>query len=161
MKTKPILDATCGGRMMWFDKKNPLALFVDNRKLPLTRLCDGRTFQVKPDVVADFTQLPFPDKQFHLVVFDPPHLVRVNDDAYMKIKYERLPDDWEIVLRKGFSECMRVLVDYGTLIFKWSEIQIPTRRVIDAIGEKPLFGHISGKKSNTHWMTFMKVPDHP
>lgn len=28
---QPVLDATCGGRMIWFDKKNPLALFVDKR----------------------------------------------------------------------------------------------------------------------------------
>lgn len=53
---------------------------------------------------------------------------------------------------------MRVLDDYGVLIFKWSEVQIPTSKVIEAIGQKPLFGHISGKKSNTHWMTFMRFP---
>jgi hypothetical protein len=91
-------------------------------------------------------------------VFDPPHLIRINDDAYMKIKFERLPDDWMQVLHDGFKECMRVLDDYGTLIFKWSEIQIPTREVIEAVGQQPLFGHISGRKSNTHWMTFMKLP---
>lgn len=143
---------------MWFDKHNPNVLYVDKRRLPETRLCDNRRFEVDPDMIADFTNLPFPDRAFKLVVFDPPHLIRVNDDAYMKIKFERLPDDWETVLHDGFHECMRVLDDYGTLIFKWSEIQIPTRDVIKAVGVKPLFGHISGKKSNTHWMTFMKIP---
>lgn len=156
---KLILDATCGGRMMWFDKTNPLALFIDNRELPPTDLCDGRLFEVKPDVIADFTSLPFPDKHFKLVVFDPPHLIRVSDVAYMKVKYERLTKDWPTVIRNGFNECMRVLDDYGTLIFKWSEIQIPTSKVIEAIGKQPLFGHISGKKMNTHWMTFMKIPE--
>lgn len=29
----PILDATCGGRMMWFDHNNPACLYVDNRQL--------------------------------------------------------------------------------------------------------------------------------
>ena len=155
---KLILDATCGGRMMWFDKNNPLALFVDKRKVPETTLCDGRRFRVDPDVVADFTCLPFPDKYFKLIVFDPPQLIRSGDQCYLTIKYGKLESDWAETIRKGFQECMRVLDDYGTLIFKWSEIQIPTRKVIEAIGQQPLFGHISGKKSNTHWMTFMKLP---
>lgn len=30
--------------------------------------------------------------------------------------------------------------------------------VINAIGHLPLFGHISGRKSKTHWMAFMKIP---
>lgn len=155
---KPILDVTCGGRMMWFDKHNPACLYLDNRELPETELCDGRKFRVKPDVIADFTNLPFADDTFSLVVFDPPHLIRVGDDAYMAIKYGRLGADWKSVLHDGFQECMRVLKPNGTLIFKWSEVQIPTREVINAIGQDPLFGHISGKKMNTHWMTFMKLP---
>lgn len=151
MNYPPILDVTCGGRMMWFEHKNPACLYVDNRTLEPTNLCDGRLFEVKPDLVADFTNLPFPDEQFHLVVFDPPHLIRVSDTAYLKLKQEDL--------RKGFEECMRVLREYGTLIFKWSEVQISTRQVIEAIGQKPLFGHRSGKQSNTHWMAFMKLPE--
>ena len=50
-------------------------------------------------------------------------------------------------------------LDYGTLIFKWSDIQIPTNKVIEAIGCKPLFGNRCGRKSKTHWMTFMKLPE--
>ena len=154
----PILDATCGGRMMWFNKKNPNALYIDHRELSETHLCDGRTFAVSPDIIADFRELPFPDDTFHLVVFDPPHLINVNDTAYMAIKFERLTDDWKEVIRDGFNECMRVLCDYGTLVLKWSEVQISTRDVITAIGKEPLFGHISGRKMNTHWMCFMKMP---
>ena len=54
---KPILDACCGSRMFWFDKNNPMALFMDNRELDDT-LCDGRSLQVKPDVVGDFRDMP-------------------------------------------------------------------------------------------------------
>lgn len=154
----PILDATCGGRMMWFDHDNPACLYIDNRQLEPTNLCDGRMFSVQPDIVADFRDLPFPDKTFHLVVFDPPHLIRVSDQAYMRVKYGRLDSTWQDDLRAGFNECMRVLDDYGVLIFKWSEVQIPTSKVIEAIGQKPLFGHISGRKSNTQCMTFMRFP---
>jgi len=161
MKNKypPILDVTCGGRMMWFDHNNPLCLYVDKRELPPTDFGEGRLFEVKPDMIADFRHLPFLDGTFHLVVFDPPHLIRVSDKAYLKIKFERLSDTWQADLKAGFDECMRVLADYGTLIFKWSEIQIPTKKVIEAIGHKPLFGHISGRQSKTHWLAFMKTPN--
>ncbi|MFX7021108.1 SAM-dependent methyltransferase, partial [Acinetobacter baumannii] len=29
--------------------------------------------------------------------------------------------------------------------------------VLALTDQKPLFGHISGKRSNTHWITFMKI----
>ena len=44
----------------------------------------------------------------------------------------------------------------GVLIFKWSEYDIPAEKVWKAIGQKPLFGHHSGKKSTTFWGCFMK-----
>ena len=156
---KPILDATCGGRMMWFDKHNPHVLYVDRRELTETTLCDGRRFEVKPDMLADFRHLPFADKSFMHVVFDPPHLIHVNDDAYMAIKYGRLHDDWQQVLHDGFWECMRVLDDYGTLIFKWSEVQIYKADVLTAIGYEPMYGDRNRRAKGTHWMAFMKFPE--
>lgn len=59
-------------------------------------------------------------------------------------------------LKAGFEECMRVLEPFGTLIFKWNENQIKVSEILTAIGQEPLFGHKSGKLSNTHWMSFMK-----
>lgn len=50
---KQILDACCGSRMFWFDKENPAAVFMDNRSFA-QNLCDGRRFEVKPDLIADF-----------------------------------------------------------------------------------------------------------
>lgn len=120
-KLPPVLDVTCGGRMMWFDKQHPLALYLDNREIADVELCDGRHFSVRPDIVADFTALPFPDKSFRLVVFDPPHLVRAGEASYTAVKYGRLDPNWRTTLRAGFRECMRVLRPGGTLIFKWNE----------------------------------------
>ena len=60
------------------------------------------------------------------------------------------------MLRDGFQECMRVLKPDGVLIFKWSEYDIPAAHVWKAIGQKPLFGHHSGKQSRTFWACFMK-----
>lgn len=113
-------------------------------------------YSCEPDIIADFTDLPFEDNSFYLVVFDPPHLITGVETAWLSKLYGRLPDDWRDVIRKGFEECWRVLKPNGTLIFKWNEVQIPTREVIKAIGHDPLFGHRSGKKSQTHWITFFK-----
>ena len=68
---KQILDACCGSRMFWFDKEHPATVFMDNRSFA-QNLCDGRRFEVKPDLIADFREIPFPDESFRLVVFDPP-----------------------------------------------------------------------------------------
>ena len=72
-----ILDATCGSRTIWFTKDNPNCLYIDKRVEHGTRIWKStkndseRRIDVEPDIVADFTQLPFPDKSFYLVVFDP------------------------------------------------------------------------------------------
>lgn len=77
MNEKKILDVTCGSRTMWFDKNNPAALYCDKRIEDMeVAFGKARTsihqLHVHPDVVCDFTDLPFPDESFPLVVFDPP-----------------------------------------------------------------------------------------
>lgn len=162
---KHILDATCGSRTIWFQKNHPMAVYMDCREEHGTAIWRStkndsvRTLDVEPDVLADFTDMPFDDNSFELVVFDPPHLVKVGENAWLKRKYGKLPKNWENMIHDGFWECMRVLKPYGALVFKWSEVDIPTRRVIDAIGSEPLFGHRSGKAMKTHWMVFMKTPE--
>ena len=94
---------------------------------------------------------------FSLVVFDPPHLRRVGENSWMRKKYGQLGENWREMLHDGFRECMRVLKPDGVLIFKWAETQIPAADVWAAIGERPLFGHHSGKKSQTFWGCFMKL----
>ncbi len=160
---KPVLDATCGSKMIWFDPENPLALFVDNRVVENRKIYDGkdgkRYLTVKPDVVADFKHLPFESESFYLVVFDPPHLISGGDNGWQVQKYGRLPKNWEVELRAGFAECMRVLKTFGTLVFKWSEVQIPVSKVIEAVGGGvyfPLFGNKCGKQGKTHWLCYIK-----
>jgi len=149
---KRILDATCGSRMIWFDKENPDVVYMDNRQLSIT-LCDGRVLNINPDVIADFRAMPYPDNSFYLVVFDPPHLRYAGNESWLAKKYGILSDDWKNDIRQGFIECMRVLKPNGTLIFKWNEEQIKLSEVIKAIGHKPLFGN---RRSKTHWLVFMK-----
>lgn len=63
------------------------------------------------------------------------------------------------MLHDGYRECIRVLKPDGVLIFKWAETDIPAADVWKAIGEKPLFGHHSGKRSMTFWGCYMKLED--
>jgi hypothetical protein len=80
----------------------------------------------------------------------------LNDNAYMAKQYGRLEGNWPDMLRHGFSECFRVLVPNGVLVFKWNECQVPVRDILALTNEPPLFGHKSGKQSKTHWIVFMK-----
>ena len=150
---KPIIDVCCGSKMFWFDKENKNVVFMDNRELEDT-LCDGRKLIVKPDVIADFRQIPYKDNSFKLVVFDPPHLIKAGEKSWLAKKYGVLDETWPSDLKQGFKECMRVLDKFGVLIFKWNEQQIKLKQILDAIGYKPLFGDKRGK---THWLVFMKT----
>jgi tRNA G10 N-methylase Trm11 len=156
---KVILDATCSTRSIWFDKHCPAAIYFDQRQGCVVKKMGTkryeRTMLVEPDVVGDFRHLPFPDESFYHVVFDPPHL-HISENAWIYNMYGSLPEDWQSLIRDGFWECMRVLKTYGTLVFKWSDLEITTREVLNAIGCEPLYGHRSGKKMNTHWMVFLK-----
>ena len=158
---KKILDMTCGSKTIWFDKNNPNTVFCDKRHENY-ELYFGKnrtslhTCSVEPDVQCDFTDLPFEDNTFSLVIFDPPHLLHAKDTAWLVKKYGKLDDTWPQMLHDGFTEGMRVLKPDGVLIFKWSEYDIPAVKVWKAIGQKPLFGHHSGRKSKTFWACFMK-----
>jgi len=155
IKDKIILDACCGSRMFWFDKQNPDVLFTDNRTEDII-LCDGRTLEIKPDMEVDFTDMPFEDETFKMVVFDPPHMNKLGKNTWMAQKYGVLLPTWETDIKAGFDESMRVLKKEGFLIFKWNEAQITLNKVLEVIKVKPLFGHITGKHGKTIWLCFMK-----
>lgn len=116
----------------------------------------ARLLRVNPDVVADFTKLPFADGQFAMVVFDPPHLEKVGKTSWLARKYGKLEGDWKEMLRLGFAECFRVLKSEGSLIFKWNEMDVSVTTILKLTPEKPLFGNKSGKAGKTHWIVFMK-----
>ena len=144
--------------MFWFDKENPNVIFGDNRELKDT-LCDGRSLEIKPDLNMDFRNIPFTDNSFKLVVFDPPHLKQLGKNSWMAKKYGVLSDNWQEDIKKGFSECFRVLENQGILIFKWNEQQIKVSEILSLTEQKPLFGHKSGKLQKTHWLCFIKLND--
>jgi SAM-dependent methyltransferase len=155
IENKKILDPCCGSRMFWFDSNNENVLFGDIRNEEHV-LCDGRALTINPDIEIDFCNMPFEDGSFKLVVFDPPHLRHLGKKSWMAKKYGILGNDWREDLKNGFSECFRVLDADGVLIFKWNETQIKTSDILKLTDKRPLFGHQSGKRSNTHWVCFMK-----
>lgn len=154
----PVLDAACGPRMFWFDRADSRALFIDKRRENLhadTR--EGRRqIVVDPDILADFTALPFQDDTFTLVVFDPPHTF-CGKNSWMRKKYGTLEPNWREEIRRGFAECFRVLCPLGTLIFKWNAYRVPVSSVLELTPARPLFGQRCGTTAKTHWLVFLKV----
>jgi len=144
---------------MWFDRSDDRALFIDirNEIVEFSEVSGNTPLAIHPDQVCDFTDMPFPDETFSLVVFDPPHVKRDEPKGDVTKQYGCLKGDWQEMLRKGFSECFRVLKPNRVLIFKWSSIQFPLKDILKLTNEKPLFGHPSGKKMNTHWVCFLKT----
>jgi hypothetical protein len=149
---KEIIDVCCGSRMFWFDKNNDNVVFMDNREIETT-LCDGRKLIVAPDIVGDFRNIPFGDELFSLVVFDPPHLLKIGENSWLCKKYGKLNSEWRIDISQGFDECMRILKKNGILVFKWNEEQIKLTEILASIKYVPLLGN---KRAKTHWLIFMK-----
>lgn len=160
---KTALDPCCGSRMMWVSRDDERCVFGDIRRETLTvtdqshgRAGGSRSIVIDPDVMMDFRDLPFADGTFRLVAFDPPHIERAGPRSWLAAKYGKLGDDWRDDLRRGFSECFRVLEPGGVLVFKWSEVHQPLSAILALTPERPLFGQVSGRHRTTHWLVFMK-----
>jgi len=165
IRKKIILDPCCGGRQMWVDKKNPLVVYGDIRTAAPGHIKEQPNHSVEPDIIIDFRNMPFDDKSFKLVVFDPPHLTitRTGTVSIMVKKFGCLiAETWQSDLKKGFAECWRVLEDFGVLIFKWNDVEISYKKVLAIIGQQPLFQNTLKKNSarnSTYWACFMKIPE--
>ena len=169
MTSERILDATCGNRTIWFQKNEPHTTYCDIRReehesdfgkaLNKNGKQKHRHLVINPDIQCSFTDLPFENETFNLVVFDPPHICNLAENAWMRKSYGSLDGNWKPMIRDGFAECMRVLKVGGVLVFKWSDVSVSTRDILNVIGHEPLFGHRSGKKMNTHWMCYMKFAE--
>lgn len=165
---KFILDACCGGRMMWFNKNHPNVLYVDNRIAEKGHIQGGFNpgHEVRPDMIMDYRNLALTDKSFKLVVFDPPHLSSLTETSIMRKKYGVLnAETWQEDIAVAFKECWRVLEDYGVLIVKWNDIEIPYKKLLSLFRESPLFMNITaGNKAlknhnRSYWFCFMKIPE--
>ena len=161
---KYILDACCGGRMMWFNKEHPNTVYIDNRIEKSGHVKQNPNHCVKPDYLMDFRKMAFPDKTFRMVIFDPPHLHSLTPTSIMRKKYGCLSElHWGNDLKKALNECWRVLDDYGTLIFKWNDIEISYKKILELVDFKPLVMNITAgqkalkEKHRSYWFCFMKL----
>ena len=160
LSEKFILDVCCGSRMFWFDKKHPNTIFSDIREYDKGFIDNRPNRELHPDIIMDFRKLDFPDKSFKLVVFDPPHLITDSEKSAIVKEYGRLNKyTWKEDIKKGFDECWRVLDNYGILIFKWAEVSISRKEILDLIEREPLFGHPRYSKVRNSWFCFMKIPE--
>lgn len=150
--SKIILDVCCGSKMFYFDKNRDDLITMDIRKEQFE--IHGKKVNVNPDIVADFTNIPFQDESFYHIVFDPPHLISPGNNSIMYAQYGGLKKEiWKEELEKGFKECWRVLRHGGTLVFKWSEHDISLKSILKLCPYQPLYGHKRGK---TVWLVFVK-----
>lgn len=158
---KSIVDVCCGSRMFWFDKKDQRAVYCDRRKeqhilKDKTAKTGERILDVNPDLQCDFTNLPFKDNSFQVVVFDPPHLIGNGKSGWLAKKYGKLDQSWREDICNGFLECFRVLNSGGTLIFKWNETDIPVSEILKLTPHTPIVGNRCGKLNKSHWLVFLK-----
>jgi hypothetical protein len=159
-KSKFILDACCGPRMMWVDKNHPNALYIDVRK-------EGKGFvesrdkrEIKPDMIADFTNLPF-DHKFKLIVWDPPHLIAKSMKGILTKTFGCLnAETWPKMFQDGFNELWDHLEDYGILVFKFNNYDVKFSKILKLFHTQPLIKNIvsNNKRSVTKWFLFMKIP---
>ena len=156
-KEKIVLDVCCGPKGMWFDKHDDRALYLDKREEEHTNEYKSgkKSMKINPDIIGDFTDIKQPDNSFWHIVFDPPHIKR-NALGEITKRYGNLEGDWKEMIKQGFEECFRVLKPNGTLVFKWCEVQFPVKDILSLTDKKPLYGHKSGKKMQTHWICFIK-----
>tara|TARA_R110000823_G_scaffold300246_1_gene421028 strand:- start:119 stop:619 length:501 start_codon:yes stop_codon:yes gene_type:complete len=155
---KNILDVCCGGKMFWFDKNNKDTLYCDIRHTDDGYIEHCPNWKCEPDMIADYRDLPFDDNSFHLIVWDIPHIIK-NTNGIISKKYGSLGDNWKEDSSKAFDSIWRVLKPNGTLIFKYSDLNIKSSDMLNLFPIKPLFGTMSKKAvNNTYWFCFYKSP---
>lgn len=156
LEGRTVLDPCCGGRMFYFDKHHPLVIYGDVRQESVSMTDRGklRSLDIAPDVILDFTCMPFLDDSFNFVVFDPPHLINSGKNSWLAKKYGKLDKcSWQDTLSAGLSECIRVVKPGCVVAMKWSEGDISTAKLLKALPYSPAFGDKQGKK---RWLFFIK-----
>ncbi|MFB6213967.1 MAG: SAM-dependent methyltransferase [Candidatus Nanohaloarchaea archaeon] len=163
-----ILDATCGGRSIWLpdNKEREDTLYIDKREEdPGFHGQEGETYEVNPDERMDFRDLPFQDKEFDHIVFDPPHVTTPDGmerlTGQVNKKYGALrAQTWQRDIRQGFEELFRVLMPRGTLAFKFNDSCVDFKEVLNLAPQRPLYGTTTKKQNTeTRWFIFYKEPE--
>lgn len=155
-----ILDACCAGRQIWFQKFQKNTIFMDIREVKKGTIQLQPNWSIEPTIIGNYKKMPFKNNSFKLVVWDIPHTLGKKINGIIQMKYGYLDrDNYSQDLKQGFSEIMRVLDDYGILEFKYADVAIPCKEILNLFPIKPLFGTVTKKGvNNTYWFCFMKIP---
>jgi hypothetical protein len=145
-----ILDLSAGNRAVWFNKKHPLATYLDKRE------------SVCPDVVCDTTKIPESvGKDFDLIVFDPPHMnCGPNSNMSKCYGYSTTQEILDTISGSG-KEAHRVSKPNALMALKWNTHDIKLERVFNLLPDwEPLFGHLTkdGPRSQTYWVMLKRKP---
>jgi len=153
-----ILDVTMGHRGMQKEMRERFG--VDG---PITSM-DIREVMgngMRPDVVADSRDMPFPDASFDLVMFDPPFSFH-NSKSCGNAQYNRFYVTYGLNLytsraelgeyiRGTFKEISRVLTPEGQCVMKWSESRIKLDFPLSLAGD--LVEVKRWQRPSKHWGT--------
>lgn len=144
-----VLDLSAGNRAIWFNKKNPIATYLDKRlEVNPTFVCDTRSI---PDEVGD---------GFDLVVFDPPHMNCGPKSNMSKVYGYHTTDEILETIAGSAREAHRVTKYNALMALKWNTHDIRLQRVFDLMPQwEPLFGHLTkdGPRSQTYWVMLRRI----
>jgi len=147
MEKMKILDACCGNRTFWYNKKHPAVTYIDIKK------------DVDPDLIMDCRNTNFKEKTFDLIVFDPPHCsYSEKNKGLFKEKYGGYTSaGTRSFIKKSFIEFERILKKDGLVVFKWNTHCQKLNVILSMIKNfEVLFGHLTAYKtkhsSQTYWL---------
>lgn len=144
-----ILDLSAGNRAIWFNKKHPLATYLDKRK------------EVDPDIVCDTNSLPEEvGACYDLVVWDPPHMNCGPKSNMSRVYGHHTTAEILKLLEQTGNEAHRVSNVNALMALKWNTHDIKLKRVFDLLPKwEPLFGHLTkdGPGSQTYWIMLRRL----
>lgn len=114
---------------------------------------------IKPDIVSEWKDAPFPDNYFDMIVFDPPHKISKEGSEVCKleVRYGRLySTTWKHELKTGIKKLFDILKPEGIFIFKWAETDKPLSEVLPLFPYPLMFGTVTNANNNNYWIVFIK-----
>ncbi len=151
-----ILDATAGNQHMWGGRSSPLVVFLDVES----------GLKVPPDIIADNRCLPFRNKVFTCVIYDPPWIPYIlskhNDPTEEMSTFWGTPGkknrDLFVMIHKAQKEFKRVT---SRLCVKWGDYKVSRWKILPFFKGWKLVHELVYKsqygqgRSKTYWWTFV------
>ncbi len=147
-----ILDMSAGNRAVWFNKKHPLATYIDIRE------------SVAPDFVMDSTDMcRFESGIFDLIVFDPPHVNAGRNSGLSRSYGHHTTDQIRKIIKGSGKAAHRVSKENALMAFKWGTHDIKLDKILELMPQwEPLFGHLTRNgptaRSQTYWVMLRRLP---